>query len=197
MLRVIALEHSSPGRPASGLVVVQECSSAGSSSSSARQSSPRHRTARCSWGVGSRSVSVLLSARPRHRHGLPSLLPPTGGVASALCTTVRFHELKHLDELKHISRTGCFFVGAIPASGIMVGTQTMNSTWSWRLPLLLQVRPILSRPTCGSADRELYIGCPASNSDVLRLVVPRIAPLARLPWPDRRRTRGHDQVPLK
>ena len=34
---------------------------------------------------------------------------------------------------------GCFFVGAIPATGVMVGTQTMNSTWSWRLPLLLQV----------------------------------------------------------
>ena len=34
----------------------------------------------------------------------------------------------------------CFFVGAIPATGIMVGTQTMNSTWAWRLPLMLQVR---------------------------------------------------------
>ena len=37
--------------------------------------------------------------------------------------------------------TGCYFVGAIPATGVMVGTQTMNSTWSWRLPLLLQVVP--------------------------------------------------------
>ena len=34
----------------------------------------------------------------------------------------------------------CFFVGAIPATGVMVGTQTMNSTWAWRLPLILQVR---------------------------------------------------------
>ncbi len=34
----------------------------------------------------------------------------------------------------------CFFVGAIPATGIMVGTQTMNSTWAWRLPLIIQVR---------------------------------------------------------
>ncbi|KAI0692185.1 general substrate transporter [Cerioporus squamosus] len=35
----------------------------------------------------------------------------------------------------------CFFVGAIPATGVMVGSQTMNSTWSWRLPLLLQIVP--------------------------------------------------------
>ena len=52
----------------------------------------------------------------------------------------------------------CFFVGAIPATGIMVGTQTMNSTWAWRLPLMLQVRLFtllrslwklrFPRPTC-------------------------------------------------
>ncbi|KAJ6544360.1 general substrate transporter [Mycena capillaripes] len=35
----------------------------------------------------------------------------------------------------------CFFIGSIPATGAMVGTQTMNSTWAWRLPLMLQIVP--------------------------------------------------------
>ncbi|KAI0692184.1 general substrate transporter [Cerioporus squamosus] len=35
----------------------------------------------------------------------------------------------------------CFFIGSIPATGVMVGTETMNSTWAWRLPLILQVVP--------------------------------------------------------
>ncbi|KAH9939329.1 general substrate transporter [Epithele typhae] len=35
----------------------------------------------------------------------------------------------------------CYFVGAIPATGIMVGSVNFNSTWAWRLPLLLQVIP--------------------------------------------------------
>ncbi|KAF8169045.1 general substrate transporter [Mycena galopus ATCC 62051] len=37
----------------------------------------------------------------------------------------------------------CFFIGSIPATGAMVGTQMMNSTWAWRLPLILQVAPPL------------------------------------------------------
>ncbi|KAJ6473126.1 general substrate transporter [Mycena sanguinolenta] len=37
----------------------------------------------------------------------------------------------------------CFFIGSIPATGAMVGTQTMNSTWAWRLPLILQIAPPL------------------------------------------------------
>ncbi|KAL0570367.1 hypothetical protein V5O48_011598 [Marasmius crinis-equi] len=35
----------------------------------------------------------------------------------------------------------CFFIGSIPATGAMVGTEKMNSTWAWRLPLVLQVVP--------------------------------------------------------
>ncbi|KAJ7166086.1 general substrate transporter [Mycena filopes] len=35
----------------------------------------------------------------------------------------------------------CFFIGSMPATGAMVGTQTMSSTWAWRLPLLLQIGP--------------------------------------------------------
>ncbi|KAE9394996.1 general substrate transporter [Gymnopus androsaceus JB14] len=35
----------------------------------------------------------------------------------------------------------CFFIGSIPATGAMVGTVKMNSTWAWRLPLMLQVIP--------------------------------------------------------
>ncbi|KAK0440863.1 general substrate transporter [Desarmillaria tabescens] len=31
----------------------------------------------------------------------------------------------------------CFFIGSIPATGAMIGTQKMNSTWAWRLPLIL------------------------------------------------------------
>ncbi|KAJ7165683.1 general substrate transporter [Mycena crocata] len=37
----------------------------------------------------------------------------------------------------------CFFLGSIPATGSMVGTATMGTTWAWRLPLLLQVAPPL------------------------------------------------------
>ncbi|KAL1675416.1 general substrate transporter [Schizophyllum commune] len=35
----------------------------------------------------------------------------------------------------------CFFIGSIPATGAMVGTEKMASTWAWRLPLILQVIP--------------------------------------------------------
>ncbi|PBK92000.1 MFS general substrate transporter [Armillaria gallica] len=35
----------------------------------------------------------------------------------------------------------CFFIGSILATGAMVGTQKMNSTWAWRLPLILQIFP--------------------------------------------------------
>ncbi|KAJ7733328.1 general substrate transporter [Mycena metata] len=35
----------------------------------------------------------------------------------------------------------CFFIGSMPATGAMVGTQKMNSTWAWRLPLILQIGP--------------------------------------------------------
>ncbi|KAJ4501859.1 general substrate transporter [Lentinula lateritia] len=39
------------------------------------------------------------------------------------------------------SYNSCFFIGSIPATGAMVGTVKMNSTWAWRLPLMLQVIP--------------------------------------------------------
>ncbi|KAF8913540.1 general substrate transporter [Mucidula mucida] len=42
----------------------------------------------------------------------------------------------------------CFFIGSIPATGAMVGTIKMASTWSWRLPLLLQVVPPIVVITC-------------------------------------------------
>ncbi|KAJ7599106.1 general substrate transporter [Mycena floridula] len=42
----------------------------------------------------------------------------------------------------------CFFVGSIPATGAMVGTVKMNSTWAWRLPLLLQVVPPIIVMSC-------------------------------------------------
>ncbi|KAF9455229.1 hypothetical protein BDZ94DRAFT_1120975, partial [Collybia nuda] len=32
----------------------------------------------------------------------------------------------------------CFFIGSMPATGAMVGTIKLHSTWAWRLPLLLQ-----------------------------------------------------------
>ncbi|KAJ7983180.1 general substrate transporter [Mycena polygramma] len=35
----------------------------------------------------------------------------------------------------------CFFIGSIPATGAMVGTQKMSTTWAWRLPLMLQIVP--------------------------------------------------------
>ncbi|KAJ6579663.1 general substrate transporter [Mycena vulgaris] len=35
----------------------------------------------------------------------------------------------------------CFFIGSIPATGSMVGTSKMSSTWAWRLPLILQIAP--------------------------------------------------------
>ncbi|KAJ3785995.1 general substrate transporter [Lentinula aff. detonsa] len=39
------------------------------------------------------------------------------------------------------SYNSCFFIGSIPATGAMVGTVKMNSTWAWRLPLMLQIIP--------------------------------------------------------
>ncbi|KAJ7916244.1 general substrate transporter [Mycena leptocephala] len=42
----------------------------------------------------------------------------------------------------------CFFIGSIPATGSMVGTEKMNSTWAWRMPLLLQIVPPLIVMTC-------------------------------------------------
>ncbi|KAK7447379.1 hypothetical protein VKT23_014089 [Stygiomarasmius scandens] len=42
----------------------------------------------------------------------------------------------------------CFFIGSIPATGAMVGTEKMNSTWAWRLPLILQVIPPVIIMTC-------------------------------------------------
>ncbi|KAG7087229.1 hypothetical protein E1B28_013210 [Marasmius oreades] len=42
----------------------------------------------------------------------------------------------------------CFFIGSIPATGAMVGTENLNSTWAWRLPLLLQVGPPVIVMTC-------------------------------------------------
>ncbi|KAJ7075750.1 general substrate transporter [Mycena belliarum] len=42
----------------------------------------------------------------------------------------------------------CFFIGSIPATGAMVGTGKLNSTWAWRLPLLLQIGPPLIVMTC-------------------------------------------------
>ncbi|KIY73154.1 general substrate transporter [Cylindrobasidium torrendii FP15055 ss-10] len=35
----------------------------------------------------------------------------------------------------------CFFIGSIPATGAMVGSIKLQSTWAWRLPLLLQIVP--------------------------------------------------------
>ncbi|KAJ7815940.1 general substrate transporter [Mycena olivaceomarginata] len=42
----------------------------------------------------------------------------------------------------------CFFIGSIPATGAMVGTQKMSSTWAWRLPLILQIVPPLIVMSC-------------------------------------------------
>nr|GAT54792.1 general substrate transporter [Mycena chlorophos] len=42
----------------------------------------------------------------------------------------------------------CFFIGSIPATGSMVGTELLNSTWAWRLPLLLQVGPPIIVMSC-------------------------------------------------
>ncbi|THU85454.1 general substrate transporter [Dendrothele bispora CBS 962.96] len=42
----------------------------------------------------------------------------------------------------------CFFIGSIPATGAMVGTEKMNSTWAWRLPLILQVIPPVIIMSC-------------------------------------------------
>ncbi|KAJ7277557.1 general substrate transporter [Mycena rebaudengoi] len=42
----------------------------------------------------------------------------------------------------------CFFIGSMPATGSMVGTENMNSTWAWRLPLLLQIAPPLIVMSC-------------------------------------------------
>ncbi|KAJ6603053.1 general substrate transporter [Mycena sp. CBHHK59/15] len=42
----------------------------------------------------------------------------------------------------------CFFIGSIPATGSMVGTVKLNSTWAWRLPLILQICPPLIVMSC-------------------------------------------------
>ncbi|KAJ7196945.1 general substrate transporter [Mycena pura] len=42
----------------------------------------------------------------------------------------------------------CFFVGSIPATGAMVGTQELSSTWAWRMPLILQIIPPILVMTC-------------------------------------------------
>ncbi|KAH8833252.1 general substrate transporter [Flagelloscypha sp. PMI_526] len=42
----------------------------------------------------------------------------------------------------------CFFIGSIPATGAMVGTEDFSSTWAWRLPLLLQIIPPSIIMTC-------------------------------------------------
>ncbi|EIM81448.1 general substrate transporter [Stereum hirsutum FP-91666 SS1] len=42
----------------------------------------------------------------------------------------------------------CFFIGSIPATGAMVGTNKMNSTWAWRLPLILQIGPPIIVMSC-------------------------------------------------
>ncbi|KAF5338177.1 hypothetical protein D9758_014717 [Tetrapyrgos nigripes] len=42
----------------------------------------------------------------------------------------------------------CFFIGSIPATGAMVGTGEMNSTWAWRIPLVLQVIPPIIIMSC-------------------------------------------------
>ena len=57
----------------------------------------------------------------------------------------------------------CFFIGQMPATGAMVGTIKMNSTWAWRLPSILQVIP----PTIKCHHHDLCIP------------MPRIPPLAR------------------
>ncbi|KAJ7499905.1 general substrate transporter [Mycena latifolia] len=42
----------------------------------------------------------------------------------------------------------CFFIGSIPATGSMVGTGKLSSTWAWRLPLILQIGPPVVVMTC-------------------------------------------------
>ncbi|KAJ7062804.1 general substrate transporter [Mycena amicta] len=42
----------------------------------------------------------------------------------------------------------CFFVGSMPATGSMVGTELLGSTWAWRLPLLLQIGPPIIVMSC-------------------------------------------------
>ncbi|KAJ7661415.1 general substrate transporter [Mycena polygramma] len=59
----------------------------------------------------------------------------------------------------------CFFIGSIPATGAMVGTQKMSTTWAWRLPLMLQIVP------------------PVHNRDDLRLVPPRVPAMAHVARP--------------
>ena len=79
---------SSLARPVSGSVAGQVWSSAARSSWSVRPSSPPRKTVRCSWVVGSSSVSVSPSPPLLRRPGSPSLHPPTGVVVSELHTTV-------------------------------------------------------------------------------------------------------------
>ncbi|KAF7294522.1 General substrate transporter [Mycena kentingensis (nom. inval.)] len=42
----------------------------------------------------------------------------------------------------------CFFIGSMPATGSMIGTSEFNSTWAWRLPLLLQIIPPILVMSC-------------------------------------------------
>jgi len=41
-----------------------------------------------------------------------------------------------------------YFGGAIPAAGITLGTQFINSNWQWRLPLIFQAVPSLIVMVC-------------------------------------------------
>lgn len=55
--------------------------------------------------------------------------------------------------------TSSWHVGAIVAAGVTYGTFQMTSTWSWRLPSILQLVPslcqILSLPFCPESPRYL------------------------------------------
>ncbi|KAG5730071.1 Lactose permease, partial [Termitomyces sp. T112] len=52
-------------------------------------------------------------------------------------------ELSHPKERAIIGSlfNSCYFIGAIVAAGITLGTFNMNSNWGWRIPSLLQVMP--------------------------------------------------------
>ena len=148
MSPVTALGHSSPVRRASALDAVRACSSGASSCSSVRPSSRLPRAGRCSWVAVSPSGLASPSTPLPHRRGSRSLLPHTGAAVSARCTTVSCVaavDVLCAALLRSDVTPGCFFIGSIPATGIMVGSQNLNSTWAWRLPLILQV-------SCRDAD---------------------------------------------
>jgi MFS family permease len=83
--------------------------------------------------------------------------------------------------------TGLFneswYAGAIIAAGVTLGTFSMKSNWSWRLPSLLQMLP--------SSLQLIFIWCGGVSllpdtlpSGILTSQVrPRIPPLARLAGP--------------